>query len=63
MGRRRLYNVGTRVIFTQHNPAIQKVAVGRKDGQCKYCGIVLRKSALSLHVPVCRKEHNNIRML
>lgn len=61
MGKKRLYYPGTQVVFTQHKPLIQKIVVGRKDGQCRWCGLVTRKSALSQHVPECRDKHIHIR--
>ncbi len=63
MGRKRLYLPGTQVVFTKCDPLTHRVVVSRKDGKCKWCGVVLRKSALSLHVPECRDKHKRIRVL
>ena len=63
MGRKRLYLPGTQVIFAQHNPAAQNVPISKKDGNCKWCGLMLRKQLLSTHVKECRDKHKSIRML
>lgn len=61
MGRKRLYLPGTQVLFVRDDSKRQNLVISRKDGKCKWCGLVMRKSALSTHVPACRDRHKRIR--